>query len=70
MPMINKLSFTKFKSSLIDLLKGLCEQDTSFVEIWKILSQKLELLQRSKSSFWQEEKQVLIHKDQTKILGV
>ena len=34
MAMVNELSFTKFKSSLLESLKGLCEHDTSFVEVW------------------------------------
>ena len=33
--MANELSFTKFKSSLLELIKGLCEHDTSFVEVWQ-----------------------------------
>ena len=35
--MVNELNFTIFKSSLIELLKGLCEHDNSFVEIWQIV---------------------------------
>ena len=32
--MVNELSFTKFKSSLLESLKGLCEHDTSLAKIW------------------------------------
>ena len=34
MPMVNELCFTRFKSSLLESLKGLCEHDTSFTEVW------------------------------------
>ena len=32
-PMVNKLSFIKFKSGLLESIKGLCEDDTSCVEV-------------------------------------
>ena len=35
MPMVNELSFTRFKSSLLESIKGLCEHDTSFAEVWR-----------------------------------
>ena len=34
MLMINELSFTRFKSSLLESLKGLCEHDKSYFEVW------------------------------------
>ena len=32
--MVNELNFTIFKSSLLESLKGLCEHDTDFIEVW------------------------------------
>ena len=32
--MVNKFNFTRFKSSLLESLKGLLEHDTSFLYIW------------------------------------
>ena len=34
MLMVNELSFTRFKSILLESLKGSCKHDTSFVEVW------------------------------------
>ena len=34
MPMVNELSFTRFKSSLLESLKGLCEHDKSYSKVW------------------------------------
>ena len=34
MLMVNELSFTRFKNSLLESLKELCNHDTSFVEVW------------------------------------
>ncbi len=35
MPQINELSFTTFKNNFLESLKGLCEHDVSFTEIWR-----------------------------------
>ena len=37
MPMANEVSITKFKSSLLESLKGLCEHDIIFVKVWQIV---------------------------------
>ena len=35
MPMVNELSFTTFKSELLESLRSLCEHDVSFSEVWR-----------------------------------
>ena len=47
MPMVNELSFTRFKSSLLESFKGLCEHDTSFVEVWRIVRVQNKTIQLS-----------------------
>ena len=37
MSMVNELSFTRFKSSIIESLKGLCEHGTSFAKVLQSL---------------------------------
>ena len=37
MPMVNELSFTTFKSELLELLRGLYEHDVSFSEVWSVV---------------------------------
>ena len=40
MPMVNKLSFTKFKSRLLESLKGLCEHDASVAKLYMHIIKK------------------------------
>lgn len=35
MPMVNELCFTRFKTSLLESIKGLCEHNTNLVEVWQ-----------------------------------
>ena len=40
MPVVNELCFTRFKSSLLESLKGLCEHDTSHAEVWRSIRRR------------------------------
>ena len=48
--MVNELCFTRFKSSLLESLKALCEHDTSFVEIWWFIHTHNKQMQSSSPS--------------------
>ena len=49
--MVNELSFTRFKSSLLESLKGLCEHDKSYSEIWRNVQRRHIQMQSSDPSF-------------------
>ena len=38
--MVNEFSFTRFKSSLLESLKGLCEHDTSYAQVWRSIRRR------------------------------
>ena len=45
MLMVNGLSLNRFKSSLLESLKGLCENDSSFVEVWRTVHMQNKTMQ-------------------------
>ena len=50
MLMVNELSFTIFKSSLLESLKGLCEHDNIYSEIWQSVQRRNTKMQPSNPS--------------------
>ena len=48
--MVNKLCFTRFKSSLLELLKQLCEHDIVFAEVWRSVRARNKTMQPSPPS--------------------
>ena len=49
-PMVNELSFTRLKSSLLESLKILCEHDISFAKIWQFVHALNKQMQSSSPS--------------------
>ena len=82
MPMVNELCFTRFKSSLLESLKGLCEYHTSYAEVWRSIRRRNIQMQPPPPSFEtrvsaerlaefsREEKRALIQRDQQRLLGL